>query len=132
MRKIKLESLQEIVFLNESHDKFVGYTTNKHKDIFNKPYELAGIEEYYYFVTTIADSYMYVNRTKLFEILPTKEIDMINSNEIYEHGYPESRLIPSNHYTECQDMFIESVQNDISEIINEILRENICVSCEGE
>lgn len=47
--------------------------------------------------------------------------EAIENNEIYEHGYPEARLIPANHIENCQDEFKAFVVEDISEIIEEYL-----------
>ena len=47
--------------------------------------------------------------------------EAIENNEIYEHGYPEARLIPMNHVEICQDAIKELVVNAISEIIEEYL-----------
>ena len=50
--------------------------------------------------------------------------EAIENNEIYEHGYPEARLIPANHVEICQDEFKGFVVDDISEII-EVYLESI-------
>lgn len=52
-------------------------------------------------------------------------IEDIRSGNIYEHGYPESRLIPSNFYELCEDAFIDKVVCDIAEETSKILRECI-------
>lgn len=48
--------------------------------------------------------------------------EAIASGEIYEHGYPESRLIPPNFYEDCEDGCIGYVNDDISVIVDEYLR----------
>lgn len=52
-------------------------------------------------------------------------IEDIESGNIYEHGYPESRLIPSNYYELCEETFIDNVICDISEETSKVLRECI-------
>ena len=64
-------------------------------------------------------------REDLLKELLCDEIESIRSGEIYEHGYPESRLIPQDHYKLCEKSFIENVVYDISEEISSLLKE-IC------
>lgn len=52
-------------------------------------------------------------------------IEDIKSGNIHEHGYPESRLIPSNHYELSEDVFVDKVVCDIAEETSKILRECI-------
>jgi hypothetical protein len=47
--------------------------------------------------------------------------DAIVRGDIYDHGYPEARLIPFNHEKLCQEAIIEEVIEDISEKITEYL-----------
>lgn len=48
--------------------------------------------------------------------------EAIANGEIYEHGYPESRLIPPNFYEDCEDGCIGYVNDNISVIVDEYLR----------
>lgn len=52
-------------------------------------------------------------------------VQKMRNGEIYEHGYPESRLIPSSHWTDCEEDFIDSVIEEVSEKIRAILESNI-------
>ena len=119
--RIKLDELKGIVFLNCKEKIFTGYTTKLVKDIYNNDYEILGTEEKYIYLHETLGTEAYISETLLLEILLTKEIGMIDDGTIYEHGYPESRLIPSNHYTECQEGFLDSVTEDISGKIRKIL-----------
>lgn len=62
---------------------------------------------------------------KLLEKLLEKEISLLENKDIYDNGYPESRLIPSNFFENCEDTFIEETKEEICELIEEILREYI-------
>ena len=45
----------------------------------------------------------------------------VESNEIYQHGYPEARLIPANWKEDCEDSFKENVTECMSEVIADYL-----------
>lgn len=47
--------------------------------------------------------------------------ESVESHEIYQHGYPESRLIPSNWKEECEDNFKETVAECVSELVSDYL-----------
>lgn len=47
--------------------------------------------------------------------------EAVGSNEIYQHGYPEARLIPLNWKEECEDAFKETVVECVSEIVKDYL-----------
>jgi len=119
--RIKLDELKDIVFLNCKEEIFTGYTTKLVKDIYNNDYEILGTEEKYIYLYETLGTKTYISETLLLETLLTKEIAMIDDSTIYEHGYPESRLIPSNHWAKCQEGFLENVIEDISDKIREIL-----------
>lgn len=48
----------------------------------------------------------------------------IDSGEIYAHGYPESRLIPSNHTDFCNGSFAEYVEEELMKVAIKILDEH--------
>ena len=125
MKKIKLEELNNIMLLKENDSPIIGFTTKKLIDDFGSEYELIEAEEEYFYVEKMLDRNIYMNKTCLLNTLLSKQISMIENNEIYEHGYPESRLIPSNFYESCQSDFISSVQEEFSEKIEEILYDHM-------
>jgi len=45
----------------------------------------------------------------------------IENREIYEHGYPEGRLIPAGFWEDCQDGHKELVVEAVSEIVRDYL-----------
>ena len=47
--------------------------------------------------------------------------EAVEKRDIYQHGYPEARLIPSNWREECEDSFKENVIEDVTEIIADYL-----------
>lgn len=47
--------------------------------------------------------------------------EAISNNEIYEHGYPESRLIPSDFKETCEDEWIRSVNDEVNIVVEEYL-----------
>lgn len=47
--------------------------------------------------------------------------EAVEKRDIYQHGYPEARLIPANWKEECEDGFKESVAECVSEIISDYL-----------
>ena len=47
--------------------------------------------------------------------------EAVEKRDIYQHGYPEARLIPSNWKEECEDSFKEIVTDCVSEIIADYL-----------
>lgn len=129
MKKIKLEELNNVVLLKENHSPIIGFTTKKLIDDFGSEYELIEAEEEYFYVEQMLDRSIYMNKTWLFTTLLSKQISMIENNEIYENGYPESRLIPSNFYESRQSEFISLVQEEFSEKIEEILSDHMSQIC---
>jgi len=119
--RIKLDELKDIVFLNCKEEIFTGYTTKLVKDIYNNDYEILGTEEKYIYLYETLGTKTYISETLLLETLLIKEISTIDDGTIYEHGYPESRLIPSNHYAERREGLLENVIEDVSDKIREIL-----------
>ena len=125
MEKVKLEELKNILLASKeiACKRFIGFVTSEHFDIFNTKYELEKSKEEYFYLTDILDKKMFVSKTFLLETLLTKEADMILNNEIYEHGYPEARLIPSDFYEKCQEDFVQNTIQEIGEEIENLLNE---------
>ena len=121
VKKIKVDEIKNIMLIEETEDLITVFTTNKLVDDFGKEYELIKDDEEFFKIDKIFNMNIYISKTRLLETLLTKEIKAIEGNEIYEHGYPESRLIPSNFYEECQSSFVENVKEKFSEETEEIL-----------
>lgn len=45
----------------------------------------------------------------------------IENKEIYEHGYPEGRLIPSDFFETCEREHLNHFKDEISEIVEDYL-----------
>jgi len=63
-----------------------------------------------------------MNKTELLEEYLSDYIQKIGSGEIYEHGYPEARLIPANHCKECEESFIDMVIDEVLEDVRGVLQ----------
>ena len=118
MKRIKLDKLSDIIINDTYPDYFMGYSTTKHRDINGVEYELKNKEQKYCLLGVFHDSKIFVSEDHLLHTLLLEDIDSIESGDIYSHGYPESRLIPSNHYEECQKYFLERIHEDIAEKVD--------------
>lgn len=124
MNRIILDKLNDIVFKNNCDlDIFLGTTVTKHKDIKGVEYELKENEDKYYRLGTFEDSSVFISENRLLHTLLNEYIHEIESGRIYEHGYPESRLIPSNHHESCQEEYKEYILSEISKKTTIILDE---------
>lgn len=123
MKNIKLEKLNDIIFIDETNDDvFMGYNTTKHIDINGIEYELRDYEAKYYFLSRFASNSAYVSEERLLDMILCNYIDSIESNSIYGHGYTEGRLIPSNHEEVCQEEFLGHVIEEMSSKIEDMVR----------
>ena len=93
----------------------------KKKDINDTEYELKNNEDKYYYLDKLGDNSIFVSESYLLDALLSDYIKNIESNDIYEHGYPESRLVPSNHYESCQESYLEYVLNEVSEKVSNVI-----------
>ena len=118
MKKIKLEELNDIIISNIDVGYFAGYNVTEHKDVNGLKYELKDEEEQYYFLGKFHDSKVFVSESHLLHMLLGEYIDDIESRDIYAHGYPEGRLIPSDHHEKCQEYFLEKIQEEIAEKVD--------------
>lgn len=124
MKKVILEKLDDIIFKNNTDlQSFVGITVTTNKDIHGNIYELEDEEEKYYLLDKVFDNSVFISETKLLQTLLTDYISDIEDHSIYEHGYPEGRLAPTNFYEDCQNATIQSAQEEISGKILDILDE---------
>lgn len=123
--RVKLEKLNDMVFMSDvKDDSFVGYTTEKHKDINNNVYETLKSETKYLYLTTMFESKLYVTEEYLLETLLTDYLKPLRDNSIYDHGYPEGRLIPSNFTEDCQNNYRDEVISSITDKISDIISDN--------
>ncbi len=124
MEKIKLDKLNDII-VNSLYgiNSFIGYTVTKHLDVNQTKYELKDKEKKYCYLTSFDDYNIFVSEDLLLRALLDDYIELAKSGEIYAHGYPESRLIPSNHTETCQSEFLDSINNDILDKVSNIISE---------
>lgn len=123
MKRVKLEKLSDIVPINVEADEFTGYTVTKNTDVNGDHYELLDREEKYLFLFKMLDVNIYISEYHLLDRLLNKYIVPIENKEIYEHGYPEGRLVPSNFYEKCEEEYLENVKEEISEKVENIIQE---------
>lgn len=67
------------------------------------------------------DNYNYEWELKRIEDLLKQANDVILGGVIYEHGYPESRLIPAKHKQDCEQICTEHYVEQITEVVTEYL-----------
>lgn len=124
IKRIVLDKLHDIVIRSNSELKsFVGIDVLKQKDINGTEYELENNSQKYCLFKRLENMSIFVSEEYLLNVLLNDYIGEIQSGDIYSHGYPEGRLIPSNHIEMCQDYFLESVTSDIEEKIINIIHE---------
>ena len=121
--RIKLKELKNIVFVDFKENEFTGFTVETKYDINGTEYEILTEEVNYIYAFELLDNKVYIDENYLLDVLLTKHIKPLENKEIYEHGYPESRLIPANFYEDCQDNYIETVKNEFCDRIENILRD---------
>ena len=101
MNKIKFNNGSEISILNPKGDVVRSHDKNLFLSVF-PPTELDFI----------------ISKIKT---LLERATENIENKEIYEHGYPEARLIPSDFYEQCEKMHKEFFIEEISGIVGEYL-----------
>lgn len=120
--KLDKENLNDYVINNNIIDiSFIGYTTVKKTDVNGKEYELLDKEMKYIYFDNIFGNNLFVSEDFLLYTLTQEYIGNIEDGSIYEHGYPESRLIPSTHEKDCQDALIDEVMITLESKIIAIL-----------
>ena len=129
MENVKLDELNEFVLSKCKEDSFNGFTTVSKTDINNNKYEIKDDEQKYIFLVEILGNRIFASEDYMLECLLKDHINDIKDRSIYEHGYPEARLIPSNHTEECEKCtfeFITEIFNDkIKNILNQYFVEGI-------
>ena len=125
MNKIQLENLKNIIVLeNEIDDNsFIGFEVEHKQDFKGNKYEILKSEEIYYSLGIILGNKVYAREDYLLEVLLTNEINAIENKDIYQHGYPESRLIPSDFYETCNESLLEEAKDRMNNQIENILND---------
>lgn len=121
MRYVKLEDLNDYVSINETKgDNFIGYTTETNRDINGKEYELEVDREKYCYLGNQLGNYIFISQTRLIESLLQDDIDAVDSGKIYEHGYPESRLVPVDHTESCEEVLKNNIMEEFETKVDNI------------
>lgn len=122
--KILLEKLDDIIIKNDCEFKsFIGYNVTNHKDVNGIKYQLKKDEEKYYPIKKIDNMTIFVSESHLLNTLLNDYIDEIESESIYEHGYPESRLIPTNFREDCQESHLAHITDIITDKVSGVITE---------
>jgi hypothetical protein len=121
MKVIKVEKLSNYVLMENVGNEVKLVTVKSNKDFNGTIYETISDEDIYCKLIEVLGKTLYVSKCALLESLLSNEIEQLKNGEIFEHGYPESRLIPSTHHQDCIDSFKESIMNNISGLIDEII-----------
>lgn len=95
-----------------------GWKFNSVKSYAEKCYEVIG--NIHDNPELIAEEEMTELIQKITDILQSATQTIVN-NDIYEHGYPEGRLIPITFWEDCQIAHKDSVIEAVSEIIGDYL-----------
>lgn len=119
--KIELKTIDNFVFNDTKELQFTGVTKSTHKDCDGNEYKLESDSEKYLFLTTIFGRKMFISETCLLETLLSQELKDIEDGSIYDHGYPESRLIPADHEKRCQESLIESIEGGLCAKIYDVV-----------
>lgn len=124
MNRVKLSELEDVIFqcgkITKEHF-IVGYTTQTKLSIDNKKFEVLGFEKNYVKVVEMGNNAIYISEEKLVELFLVKYIKSIQDGSIYEHGYPESRLIPSDFKEKCEEGLFNEIMEEFKDIAKDIL-----------
>lgn len=121
--EVELKSFENTIITDSRAPFFVGFISETYFDFEGNLYKIKKESKKYLYIFEIFGKHMYVLEDYLIDTLLSEEIQTLKSGEIYEHGYPEGRLIPQNHYEDCNDCFLDSVKESFNEKIDRILRD---------
>ena len=123
MLNMKVDKLNNFIINDCKENCFLGMTTIKKKDFWGNDYEIKSQEQKYVFMFEFMENRFFASEDFLIESLLEKYIKHIENGDIYEHGYPESRLIPQNHTEECEKSVYEEVVEEFNDKIKDILNQ---------
>lgn len=106
--KLGLEELDQLITENQELDESLAIMTDSYQDM-RVLYDEA--------------QQQLKEQKELVEIkkIVDEAIEAIEDNRIYDHGYPESRLVPADHYEKAEQFWMEEVKDKVSEIVERIL-----------
>ena len=128
MKKIILKEFYDFLYRCNINEDFVGVKVLDKVDMLGNKYVEPVQECNYVFLGDITDKNddgvnLFITEHKLIEVLLKKYIKEIEDGSIYEHGYPEGRLIPSSHYEDCNEGYRTIVKDEICELVDNVLSE---------
>lgn len=121
MKKIEFEELKNILILSDVKENvFIGYTTYTKRDVEGEKRVFEEDKMKYLRLTDFAGATLYVSEYEFVRVLLT-ELEMeLDSGDYLEHGYPEARLIPSDHGEKSLKATKELYFDEVHELIREV------------
>lgn len=119
LKRIELEGglKDELLMTGVKEDVFLGYTTELKTDIDGNSHKFKVDEGNYYKVFDVLEGSVFMSQDKLIDILvKLPEMDYLNG-DTYAHGYPEARLVPSNHESECEESIVDKYVSSMSKLL---------------
>lgn len=120
MKKLRLSKFEPMIQAQCSGSIILGYISEIGVDMHGVKYEIMRDSRKYINLPEELDNW-YLSEDLILEMLMASKIRTITDGAIFEHGYPEARLIPSNHYRECVDSFIADVKESLNKDVERIL-----------
>ena len=128
MKKIILKEFCDFLYRYTINEDFVGVKVLDKVDMLGNEYVEPVQECNYVFLGDMTDKNedgvnLFIAEHKLIKVLLRKYIKEIEDGSIYEHGYPEGRLIPSSHYEDCNEQYSATIKDEICELVDSVLSE---------
>jgi hypothetical protein len=73
--------------------------------------------DYDYHWSNLWDAIERLDKVSQIETIIKQSVSQIKSGEIFEHGFPESRLIPTDWNTMCMESHIKNTMQSIEEVV---------------
>jgi hypothetical protein len=124
MTKVKVKEFTREYLSEINEPQIALYTVQEHKDIEGVKYTTLKEQRTYCKVCSMFGVFLYVEKRSLLRAVIEKDLEPLIDNSIYEHGYPESRLIPSDHYSNCLTVFTEDLTENIKDMIVDIIHDH--------
>ena len=121
--RIKVEKLPNEYLSELTESEITLYTTVENTDINGIKFETLGTECKYCNVTNILGQTLYMSKEYLLDVLLSKDLEPLINKSIFNHGYPEGRLTPSNHYEECLEHFSEEIKEEFNDMLDNIIND---------
>lgn len=123
MSKIKVTDFPNNYLSELTENEITLYSVIKKKDINGVEYEILDKEFKYCNVTKVFGKTLYMSKEYLLEVVLAKDLEPLINKEIFEHGYPEGRLVPSNHYESCIEYFTDEIKETFNDMIDNLIND---------